>query len=833
MELFKLFGRIAVDNDEANSNIDETTKKAEQAKLTLSSMGEGVTRFGDGISKVGMALMPVSAAIGGVGVSSGKMALDFENAMAKVSTIADTSEVSIEDMGSAIMKLSNDTGIASTDIADNVYNAISAGQKTGDAVNFVSKATQLAKAGFTDSASALDILSTVMNAYGLEADQVEKVSNNLIMTQNLGKTTVGELASSMGKIIPTAKSVGVNLDTLSGAYAVMTSSGIATAETTTYMNSMLNELGKKGTTAATAFAEGTKHIKEGGLSMQEAMERGWSLTDVLSILDEQANLSGTSIQNLFGSAEAGRAAYVLWDNAVKLNDAVEQMGNSAGATQDAFDKMNTTSFNLQKTINEVKNTGIELGTTLISTLSPYITQVSEKVHSLCDWFNNLDDEQRMQIIRIGAIVGAIAPLLLGIGKVISLVGKIMTIIPKVRTGIHTINLVLSANPIGAVVVAIGLLVAAFTTLWNTNEQFRESITNTFNQLKEKFSGFVDGITERMDGIKEAFSNIIEFITAAWNVLCEFLAPVFEGVWQGIVEFFSGILDMIMGYVDIFIGLFTGDWDRLWQGVKELFEGTWNAITGFASGIWNGIQNLSKIIWENIKTSFVAVFTAIKDFFVNLWNGIKATASNIWNGIKNKASEIWNGIKTTFVNTWNSIKTIAATTWENIKTTIMKPIESARDKIKSIVETIKGFFNFTISFPSVPLPHFSISPSGWSVGDLLKGSIPRLGIEWYAKAMDEPYMFVKPTIMGDKGFGDAGDEIVYGRKNLMEDIRNASQPDTTEVQIKMNKIITLLEKLLEMDIRLDSGALVGGLAPAMDSALGNIYASKERGGRSTW
>ena len=115
----------------------------------------------------------------------------------------------------------------------------------------------------------------------------------------------------------------------------MTSNGIATAETTTYLNSMLNELGKQGSTAAKAFAEGTSHIKEGGLTMAEAMEQGWSLTDVLSILDEQAYASGTSISNMFSSAEAGKAANVLWDNADKLNDAVEQMGISAGATESA------------------------------------------------------------------------------------------------------------------------------------------------------------------------------------------------------------------------------------------------------------------------------------------------------------------------------------------------------------------------------------------------------------------------------------------------------------------------------------------------------------------
>ncbi len=108
-------------------------------------------------------------------------------------------------MKKQIKELSDSTGVEAGEIAENVYNAISAGQKTGDAVNFVSKATDLARAGFAETGDALDVLSTIMNAYGLEASEVDKVSNDLIMTQNLGKTTVAELSSSMGKVIPTAK----------------------------------------------------------------------------------------------------------------------------------------------------------------------------------------------------------------------------------------------------------------------------------------------------------------------------------------------------------------------------------------------------------------------------------------------------------------------------------------------------------------------------------------------------------------------------------------------------------------------------------------------------
>ena len=178
----------------------------------FSKAGDLITKVGDGMQSAGKALMPVTTAITGIGTASVAAAMSFEDAIAKLSTIADTSEetgVPLKDLKDQIMELSDQTGISASEIANNVYDAISAGQKTGDAVNFVSNATRLAKAGFTDSGAALDILTTALNAYGLEADQVGHVSDVLINTQNLGKTTVDQLAASMGKVIPTAKANGV------------------------------------------------------------------------------------------------------------------------------------------------------------------------------------------------------------------------------------------------------------------------------------------------------------------------------------------------------------------------------------------------------------------------------------------------------------------------------------------------------------------------------------------------------------------------------------------------------------------------------------------------
>ena len=168
----------------------------------------------------------------------------------------------------------------------------------------------------------------------------------------------------------------------------------------------------------------------------------------------------------------------------------------------------------------------------------------------------------------------------------------------------------------------------------------------------------------------------------------------------------------------------------------------------------------------------------------------------WDTIKAKAIELWEKLKTTFEN----IKTSISTAWESVKEkvssvfeTISGKIESIKEKfegfkqkISDIAQAIRDFFNFHISIPHIPLPHFAIQPPGWKLGDLLHGSIPSLGIEWYKKAYDNPMMFTSPTVMatpsGYKGFGDGhGAEIVLGLEKLRELVGKNDRPIYITVQ----------------------------------------------------
>lgn len=323
---------------EAQAAADSFDATMQDIPGTMDQAGQSSQQFGsvldDLIPKFTKAqlIKQAATAILDFGKESVNMAASAESSFAKVKTLL-SGGTDMAAYFDDIKHAAIDTGVSIEDYAEATYSAISASVDQGSAVEFTHNAIKLAKGGFTDAATAVDVLTTAINAYGLDASAATSISDKLITTQNLGKTTVGELASAMGKVIPTARSFNVNLDALCGTYAVMTKNGIATAESTTYLNGMLNELGKNGSVASTVLKEKT------GQSFSDLMASGESLGDVLTILQNEADRTGITLGDMFSSQEAAKAANTLYANLDDLAASTAAMGDSAGATQAAYTTM--------------------------------------------------------------------------------------------------------------------------------------------------------------------------------------------------------------------------------------------------------------------------------------------------------------------------------------------------------------------------------------------------------------------------------------------------------------------------------------------------------------
>lgn len=605
--------------------LENVNKELKEHKFN--AFTEGCTKAGTAIENVGKKISVMSAATVAAGTASAKMAVDFEDDMAKVSTIMDTNVMSVKDMQDAIIDLSNKTGIAVGDVADDVYNAISAGQKTGDAVAFVENSTKLATAGFAESGDTLNILTTILNAYGLKAEEVTNVSDMLIQTQNLGKTTVAELSSAMGKVIPTANANHVALDQLCSGYAIMTANGVATAESTTYMNSMLNELGKTGSTTDVILREKT------GKSFSELMKGGASLADVLKIVQDAAKEDNKSMNDMFSSSEAAKAGVILLgDGTKKFNTTLKQMQKSTGSTDKAFSKMKTTSHSAKIAVNEMKNSALKLGTTMLNSASPAIEKGTKKIHELTNKFNSLNEKQQQTVIKVGLVTAAIGPATVATGKLVKGVGDT---VKGVKKGIELGGKAVSAvKKVAAKIIEKTAATAAGTTA--------DTAATAATAAHTTATAAATATTGTMAAAQTALNVAMK--------LCPILM----------------IVGLITGLIAAGVALYK-NWDKisafgskLWGNIKKDFNNIKKSVTDSFKKSGEAVENNVKKMTNSVKNSAIgkATSTVFKAIHKTVEDNMKASTAS--------AKKNLDEMKSAYQKNGGGIKGIVAATMTGIR-----------------------------------------------------------------------------------------------------------------------------------------------------------------------
>ena len=707
---------------------DQLVEFGGAAGQIMQQAGKKVSEFGSTVEGIGNKLMPISAATAAAGAATVKMAWDFEDSMAKVSTIADTTEVPLEDLQAAILELSDESGIAAGEIAENVYNAISAGQKTGDAVNFVRHATDLARAGFADSGNSLDLLTTIMNAYKLEANEVTNVSDNLIATQNLGKTTVAELSSSMGKIIPTANAANVSLDQLCAGYALMTANGVATAESTTYMNSMLNELNKSGSTVAKTLQDET------GKGFSDLMAEGYTLGDVLGIVSAAADDQGLKFTDMFGSAEAAKAGLILLGNSVSdvENGLVEAGGSTsqfnemlagiqagAGGTESALEKLETKNRKAQVAFNLVKNAALDFGQVASGMLAPYVEQFAGVIEKATDKLKNMDEGQKKAVITFAAVVAAAGPVLSVAGKGISIVGNLITTGGKIVTTFQGASAAMKAgasafqlagagakiagvaitvltSPITWTVAGIAALVAGFVLLYNHCEGFRNGVNAIASAIKtawnasmdalkstaqEKLSAVRTAYEENGGGIKGAAAAAMEAVKGAYTFGLTFIDKLTGGKLSAIAEKFknsrvgqiwTSAMDTVKNATAIGMDALTTTAQTKLDAVRSAYEENGGGLKGIVAATMTGIREAS---------------TFGLDFIDNLTGGkLSAIGEKFRNS---RVGQIW-------TSAMDTVKNTTALGMEALKTTAQEKLDAVRSAYEENGGGLKGIVAATMT-----------------------------------------------------------------------------------------------------------------------------------------
>lgn len=489
-------------SDVADSVSDAAKDVGDSASDIGDSIGDG---FEEGTDQASTAIDALAQALVAAGVTASVKAItdalmgctqasmEFETAMAKVGTIADESQKPLGDMRNEILALSGETGKSVGELAEATYQAISASVATESAVDFVGIANKLAVGGFSDTTTAVDILTTAINAYGMSADDAAKISDVLITTQNLGKTSVAQLGASMGMVIPLAAAYNMDLEDLSASYALLTANGTQTAQATTYVKAALNELG------STSSVVGSTLKKKTGKTFAELMAEGNSLGDVLQVLADSVDGDTTAFNNMWSSSEAGVGMLsILNSGTSKYNSLVQAMEGSTGAATTAFEKMSETGeFAQRRFQNATENLKIAIG----DELAPELMEIQQSGADAMEWATEFVKEHPEVVAAVTALAAALAVL------AAALVG--LLVVQQVTTAFTKFSAALLANPVGAVAVALTALTAAAVAFGAVmKDRTSESVKNrkAIDQCKDSYDELKDSMEEHAKERKESIKS---------------------------------------------------------------------------------------------------------------------------------------------------------------------------------------------------------------------------------------------------------------------------------------------------------------------------------------
>lgn len=427
-------------------DLEKQLKKLEETRdLKVEINKNNLSQIQASLSTMKKMAFGVAAGVGAITaalVGTTKQAMDFETAFAEVRTlINDMPESGLNQLKQGLIDLSKQTGILTGESIPAMYQAISASVPADNVVSFLEVASKNAIGGVTDLNTSVDGLTTVLNAYNMDTSEVINVSDLMFETMKKGKTTIGELSRSYFNVIPIAAATGVKFQDISAALATITAQGKPTSVATTQLRQAIVELNDEGSKASKTFAEIS------GKKFTDFIKSGKNLQDALKLMEAKAKASNTTISNLFSSVEAGSAVLSLTgESTARFTEDMETMARAAGATEEAFKKIDETpAQRLKKIRAQFSAITLEIGNKLLPTAEKLIA-IAEK-----------------NMPKISKTIEAVGSVIVGLVKNMNI---LLPIVTGVGAGFLGLNIALAITAPASMGVATGIkaIAASFTLL---------------------------------------------------------------------------------------------------------------------------------------------------------------------------------------------------------------------------------------------------------------------------------------------------------------------------------------------------------------------------------
>ena len=713
MDIFSLVGKITINYADAVNNIEKVSKSAKDTAETLEDVDKKADDAGDSVEDAGQAAKNADS---GFTTWKATLANLASTAITKVISgctqlaekMADVTKSAVghyaeyEQLVGGVETLFKDSSGKLIDYAEKAYKTagMSSNQYMNTATSFAAsliqglggntaKAVELTNLAITDMSDNANKMGTdigsIQDAYQGFAKQ------NYTMLDNL-KLGYGGTQSEMIRLINDSGVLGEKIESLDN---------VTFDQMIEAIHKIQDNLGITGTTALEA---GT------------TISGSWSSVQALfeNILTKVGSKLAPTVMGFLQQLSD-------WMETIDWDAFATSVGDALQRVFDWIQKIDFTTF-FEKGMDGVEN--------FLEKLGGLIEDVPKIIQTFKDW------SPLIAGVAAGFVTLKVAMAISSLISAVSTAIGILTGVEETATVAQTgLNTAMLANPAVFIISIIAGLVVALITLWNTNDGFREAVTNAWESVKEAvstaieaikgfFTGLVDSIKQAWENIKTAISEKIDAIKETVTNVFTAIADTVSAVWETIKNAVQVAIMFIGEIISAAFQIITMPWMFIWENCKEYIiaawefiknavstaldaisttiSNIWNAIVGFLTPILDGIKNTFTTIWEAIKTAVSTAINNIQTVITTVWNaivsflkpileGIKNTFTTVWNAIKSTISTVLNAIQTTITNIWNAIKTTVTNVINSIKSVISSVFNAIKSTISSILNSIKSTF----------------------------------------------------------------------------------------------------------------------------------------------
>ena len=725
--------------------------------------GEKITKVGDGMQSAGKALMPVTAAITGVGAASIAAAKDLDNGYDTIITKTGATGEALDGLTAQMDRVFEDipTDAEAAGIAIGEVNTRFG--LTGDALGDLSKQfIEFAEINGTDLNNSIDSVDAIMTKFSVDTSETGKVLGLMTKAGQDTGLSMDDLYRSLETNGATLKEMGLGLEESVNLLAQFEASGVDSATALAALKKAQQNATAEGKTLDQALNEQITAIK--GASSE---------TEALQIATE-----------LFGKKGAAEMTQAIREGRFSVDDLSASLDDYASTVEDTYNATLDPWDQLTVATNNLKVSGAELAGTILEMLQPAIDAAVGKVKSFTAWFKNLDDSQKQMIVRIAAIVAAVAPALLIGGKIISGVGKLTSGIGEMITKVGGLiskmgglsgALSALASPVGIVVAAIAALAAGFVYLYKTNDEFREKVNAAVEKVKKAFQDMVVKVKPLLEKLKEAFQKLMTALQPIFEFILTRIMAIVNGVINAaapIIAAITNVVEFVTNIISAVFALLHGDFDgffgSIFQGVGQWFSDRFTEAYTAVTNVFKGIGQWFGARWTDIKNALAAVATWFQTMFQNAYtnvtNAFKAIGqwfSARWTDIKNVFSNVAEWFRQKFQAAYDSVTGIFKNIGSWFQTNVIDKIKGVFDGFSLAGAGSRIMKSFVNAIKSIHIPKLSVS---WGetkktiAGVTIKVPVPSISWNAIGGIMKNPTIF---GMLGGKlqGGGEAGDEAI--------------------------------------------------------------------------